>query len=108
MMIIRRPVHQGEGRFSTPYAYASDTSFAARPVSGGSLAVLAGATTQSGPAYKGMDPSDPLTYTRPWNPQPGMIAQLNFDGAQMQGRTPTQLQRGSQARPHRILRVGRS
>jgi hypothetical protein len=31
--------------------------------------------------YVGMDPSDPVTWTRPYNPQPGMIAQLNFDGA---------------------------
>jgi hypothetical protein len=46
-----------------------------------------------------MDPSDPLTYVRPWNPQPGMIAYLNFDGAAMQGRTPTGgLARGSQRR----------
>jgi hypothetical protein len=31
--------------------------------------------------YMGMDPSDPTTWTRPYNPQPGMIGQLNFDGA---------------------------
>jgi hypothetical protein len=32
--------------------------------------------------YQGMDPSDPVTWTRPYNPQPGMIAYLNIDGAQ--------------------------
>ena len=31
--------------------------------------------------YAGMDPSDPVTYTRPYRPAPGMIAWLNFDGA---------------------------
>jgi hypothetical protein len=28
-----------------------------------------------------MDPSDPTSYVRPYNPQPGMIALLNYDGA---------------------------
>lgn len=32
--------------------------------------------------YQGMDPSDPATFVRPYNPAPGMIAYLNFDGAQ--------------------------
>jgi hypothetical protein len=31
--------------------------------------------------YTGMDPSDPVTWVRPYNPQPGMIGWLNFDGA---------------------------
>lgn len=31
--------------------------------------------------YMGMDPSDPLTWTRPYRPEPGMISYLNFDGA---------------------------
>ena len=31
--------------------------------------------------YVGMDPSDPVTWVRPYNPQPGMIGYLNFDGA---------------------------
>jgi hypothetical protein len=31
--------------------------------------------------YVGMDPSDPVTWVRPYNPAPGMQAQLNFDGA---------------------------
>jgi hypothetical protein len=56
----------------------------------------------SGPSFKGMDPSNPATYVRPWNPAPGMIALLNFDGASMQERTPTQLQRGPQSRPRRL------
>lgn len=40
-----------------------------------------------GTPFCGMDPSDPATYTRPWNPQPGMVARLNFDGSQIQGDT---------------------
>jgi hypothetical protein len=32
--------------------------------------------------FNGMDPSDPSTWVRPYNPQPGMIAYLNIDGAQ--------------------------
>lgn len=32
--------------------------------------------------YAGMDPSDPTTWTRPYRPAAGMIAMLNFDGAQ--------------------------
>jgi len=31
--------------------------------------------------FYGMDPSDPVTYVRPYNPVPGMVARLNFDGA---------------------------
>lgn len=39
--------------------------------------------------FAGMDPSNPLTYVRPWNPAPGMIAYLNVDGAQAQAMTET-------------------
>jgi len=42
----------------------------------------------NGQPYNGMDPSAPVTWVRPWNPQPGMVARLNFDGAKMQGETP--------------------
>jgi hypothetical protein len=49
--------------------------------------------------YAGMDPSDPATWVRPWNPQYGMVARLNFDGAIVQGAQPTGgLQRGRQQR----------
>jgi hypothetical protein len=41
-----------------------------------------------GEPYAGMDPSNPVTWVRPWNPAPGMIARLNFDGAARQGDTP--------------------
>jgi hypothetical protein len=46
-----------------------------------------------------MDPSNPATWVRPWNPQPGMIGRLNFDGAQLQARQPAGgVQRGRQQR----------
>lgn len=53
---------------------------------------MTGPTPVMGPGgrpFAGMDPSDPSTFVRPWNPQPGMIAYLNFDGAAEQGKTPT-------------------
>lgn len=65
---------------------------------GGTVGMAPMMADDTGPVYKGMDPSDPLTWVRPWSPQPGMIAQLNFDGAALQSRTPTQLQRGTQRR----------
>lgn len=34
------------------------------------------------PTGLGMDPSDPSTYSRPYNPQPGMFARLHQDQAQ--------------------------
>jgi hypothetical protein len=77
-----------------------------RPVNSYSAAMNLTWSNMSGPAYKGMDPSNPATYVRPWNPAMGMIDQLNYDGAQMQGTTPTQLQRGPQARKPRKLNVG--
>jgi hypothetical protein len=56
----------------------------------------AGRVTQPGSdlPYTGMDPSDPATWTRQYNPQPGMIALLNFDGA-----VPNRTQTTGLARP---------
>jgi hypothetical protein len=45
--------------------------------------------------FAGMDPSNPVTWVRPWNPQPGMISFLNFDGAKQQAYSPT----GTTGRP---------
>lgn len=106
MLIMRRPI-RGHGRaWRTPVeitaGFSGPPSIA--PHSSGPAAALA--YSMSGPGFKGMDPSDPLTYTRAWNPQPGMIGYLNFDGAQEQGRTPTQLQRGSQARHRKLVMFG--
>lgn len=66
---------------------------------GGTVALSCWDASDAGPTFMGMDPSDPLTWVRPWSPQPGMIAYLNFDGARLQERTPTGgVQRGSQRR----------
>jgi len=61
----------------------------ARPCSGGAL-VLAPLPVGpvEGQPFLGMDPSAPATWVRPWNPQPGMISYLNFDGAKYQADTP--------------------
>ena len=103
MRIMRRPI-TGWGMHSHPVIHIAP-GFPGRPVDG-ARSVKTLPYTMSGPDYKGMDPSDPATYVRPWAPQPGMISFLNFDGAQLQDRTPTGgLQRGRQERP-RKLRVG--
>jgi hypothetical protein len=63
------------------------TPYGARPCRGGGVAVQLGGPagpvgpTPNGMSFNGMDPSDPTTYVRPYNPQPGMIAWLNYDGA---------------------------
>ncbi len=52
--------------------------------------------------YNGMDPSDPRTWVRPYNPQPGMAALFNFDpflNGEPQFNTGTGL--ASNARPKR-------
>lgn len=66
------------------------TPGAARPVGQGQLRVALAWSPQpsNGRPYTGMDPSDPSTWSRPWNPQPGMIGYLNFDGAARQDQTP--------------------
>jgi hypothetical protein len=78
-----------------PVAYAQDhplvtvsDAFQVRPGSGGSLVMWPLPVGADGQPFLGMDPSVPGTWTRPYNPQPGMIARLNFDGAKAQGDTP--------------------
>jgi hypothetical protein len=54
------------------------------------LAQMYGPTGLVGPVgstdhpYAGMDPSDPVTWVRPYRPVPGMVDLLNFDGARPQ------------------------
>jgi hypothetical protein len=73
-----------------------------RPVNSYGAAMRLSVANMSGPLFQGMDPSNPATFVRPWNPAPGMISYLNFDGAQLQARTPTQLQRGPQSRGRKL------
>lgn len=61
-----------------------------RPLAGGALTMPPWFRPQGvagGLVFAGMDPSDPSTYVRPWRPVAGMVARLNFDGAQVQGET---------------------
>jgi hypothetical protein len=103
MRIMRRPIN-GWGTHNHTVIHMTP-GCPDRPIDGHSVRMASLPFNMSGPVYKGMDPSNPATYVRPWNPAPGMIEFLNYDGAQMQGRTPTQVQRGSQARK-RKLNVG--
>lgn len=103
MKIMRRPVN-GYGITNHP-PIGITGGFPGRPCNSYSMRMAALPYSMSGPQFKGMDPSDYSTHVRQWNPQPGMIALLNFDGAAVQDRTPTQLQRGPQARK-RKLRMG--
>jgi hypothetical protein len=59
-----------------------------RPCAGGALTLFPLPAGLNGQPYLGMDPSAPLTWVRPYNPQPGMAARFNFDGAKMQADTP--------------------
>lgn len=104
MLIMRRPL-SGYGKHSHPVIHIAP-GFPGRPCTSYAMPLSALPYTMSGPEYNGMDPSDPVTWTRPYAPQPGMIGYLNFDGAAQQSRTPTGgNQRGRQERP-RKLRVG--
>lgn len=106
LTFTRSAVAAGPGRFHrAPVLFAAGHAQVRAAVGRAAPGLAPMPYTLAGPFYKGMDPSDPLTYVRAWNPQPGMIALLNFDGAQLQGRTPTQLQRGPQTAKRR-LRVG--
>lgn len=99
MIIMRRPVG-GHGRHTyAQHQFHSGAASGARPLPGGAPVITGPLPVPGEAVYSGMDPSDPLTYVRPWNPAPGMIGYLNYDGAQTQARQPTGgLQRGKQQR----------
>lgn len=102
MIPLTRSVHQGSGRSCHPVIHVA--GWAGRPSSGVMVPLAPLPYSMAGPVYKGMDPSDPATYVRPWAPAQGMISYLNADGAQLQGRTPTGLQSGPQQRkPRRLI-----
>lgn len=87
MIPISRDI-RGSGRhYSTAHVYASG---AAGPHPGGGAPMITAPLPNAVPGqlpYTGLDPSDSTTWVRPYNPQPGMIAYLNFNGASMQGNT---------------------
>lgn len=85
MQVMRRPFTR---RHPTHHPVIAAVPWA--PLHRGGSVQLAMGSGPAGPVgpvgltdhpYVGMDPSDPVTWVRPYNPQPGMIAQLNFDGA---------------------------
>jgi hypothetical protein len=99
---LTRPVAGGQLGYAYPHPYGRNHPVTGRPGSGGAP-VVTGPLPVTIPGtdtpFAGMDPSNPATWTRPWNPQPGMIARLNFDGAQAQAAQPSGgLQRGRQQR----------
>ena len=105
---MRRPI-DGWGRHNHPNISITP-GCPDRPVNSYSAQMASLPYTMSGPGFKGMDPSNPVSWVRPWNPAPGMIAYLNFDGARQQGSTPTGTQRGPQsniAQRRRSRRTGR-
>ena len=77
-------------RYDPWHPYGHSTALGGRTVRSGGAVALVGLGGPAGPVsqpgsdhpYQGMDPSDPATFTRRYNPQPGMIGYLNFDGAQ--------------------------
>jgi hypothetical protein len=86
MLMFRRPVPVLYGD-ELP-GWGATWRRGARPGSGGALVMAPLPVGFGGQPYLGMDPSAPATWVRPWNPQPGMVARLNFDGAKYQGETP--------------------
>lgn len=85
MHVMRRPVTRTYGRWH-PHVHLCPAGGIFR--SGAlTLVPLGGPAGPVGPAgatdhpYAGMDPSDSSTWTRPYAPQAGMIAWLNYDGA---------------------------
>jgi hypothetical protein len=102
VITMTRPVAAGHLGYAYPHLYGRNHPHAGRPLPGGTQRIT-GPLPVTVPGqdvpYAGMDPSNPATWVRPWNPQPGMIGRLNFDGAQLQARQPAGgVQRGRQQR----------
>lgn len=89
MIPVSRPVDSGRGRVRNPeHTHAAAPRLSRTPMGGTPrVTVPLPVLGMAGGTFNGMDPSDPRTHVRPWNPQPGMIGRLNWDGAQTQGNT---------------------
>jgi hypothetical protein len=91
----------GHGRFAYAGTMYHTGAAGPRPLPGGTPRVTAPlpVAIPGQLPYAGMDPSDPGTWVRPWNPQSGMVARLNYDGAMVQAAQPTGgIQRGRHQR----------
>jgi hypothetical protein len=98
---LTRPVAGGHLGYAYPHPYGRNHAISGRPGTGGAPKVTAPlpVSIPGQLPYAGMDPSDPATWVRPYNPQPGMISRLNYDGVPVAGTQPTGgLQRGKQQR----------
>jgi len=74
-------------------------SVGVNPLPGGALRITAPlpVAIPGQQPYAGLDPSNPSTWVRRYNPQPGMIALFNYNGAAVAERQPTGgVQRGRQ------------
>jgi hypothetical protein len=113
MRLIRRPLVPMYGDESPVHRLTPGHHPGTRPGSGGAAAVTRlPVAAADGQPFAGMDPSNPVTWVRPWNPQPGMIAYLNFDGAKQQAYTPTgttgrPMPQSNVAQRRKSLRTGR-
>ena len=91
MIGITRQISNGTGRHTrADHAYQCGSA-GERPIQGGTVRIAwqLPMLQRNGQPFVGMDPSDPSTYVRPWNPRPGMIGRLNSDGAQEQAYSDT-------------------
>lgn len=88
-----------------PHVTVSD-GFAghAHPIGGGGPVMNPMPVGLNGQPYNGMDPSNPVSWVRPWNPAPGMIGYLNFDGAKAQATAPTGVSRPAPQSDRRVRR----
>jgi hypothetical protein len=82
---VTRPVHVPLP--GHPHVLMSEG--AGRPLPGGAPMITAPLpiAIPGAQPYCGMDPSNQSTWVRQYNPQPGMIGRLNYDGAAIQGDT---------------------
>jgi hypothetical protein len=90
MIDVSRPMNRHPGEWTEMYDNPDRQNSGLPP--GGAPAVTAPvpASIPGDLPYAGLDPSNPVTWkVRSYNPQPGMIALLNFNGASMaaQGHT---------------------
>lgn len=80
MQIMRRPIRRTYHPWHQPVWVDHPSGI----IRGGGVPVtlnMVGPVGTTDAPFMGMDPSDPLTWSRPYRPQPGMISYLNFDGA---------------------------
>lgn len=66
------------GQLSRPHLYGPGGGLLGGAVTLGARGPAGSARGGTGYGYLGMDPSDPASWPRPFNPAPGMISWLNW------------------------------